>query len=105
MYATLDNKKIGSMGTLVEIRFDDLCFYERCGGGTFGSVYRALWQSQNMIVAVKRLLVLEKEVRVSSYLVGCNSLFTQLLLKKILLNDYLIITLYFFLKGLTFESP
>lgn len=47
---------------LVEIKFDDLIFYERCGGGTFGSVYRALWQSQNLIVAVKRLLVLEKEV-------------------------------------------
>ncbi|XP_059157082.1 mitogen-activated protein kinase kinase kinase 20-like [Physella acuta] len=68
MYAALDSKKIGSMGTLVEIRFDDLCFYERCGGGTFGSVYRALWQSQNMIVAVKRLLVLEKEAQVLSSL-------------------------------------
>ncbi|BFZ02299.1 hypothetical protein BsWGS_05338 [Bradybaena similaris] len=53
---------------LVEIRFDDLIFYERCGGGTFGSVYRALWQSQNVIVAVKRLLVLEKEAQVLSSL-------------------------------------
>ncbi|KAH9524917.1 hypothetical protein Btru_028249 [Bulinus truncatus] len=49
-------------GALLEISFNDLCFYERCGGGAFGSVYRALWQSQNMIVAVKRLLVLEKEL-------------------------------------------
>ena len=49
--------------TLVEISFNDLIFYERCGGGTFGSVYRAKWESQNMIVAVKRLLVLEKEVK------------------------------------------
>ncbi|RUS89057.1 hypothetical protein EGW08_003168, partial [Elysia chlorotica] len=55
-------------GTLVELSFNDLIFYERCGGGTFGSVYRALWQSQNMIVAVKRLLVLEKEAQVLSNL-------------------------------------
>ncbi|XP_050419090.1 mitogen-activated protein kinase kinase kinase 20 [Patella vulgata] len=51
-----------------ELDIDDLLFYERCGGGTFGSVYRALWKSQNMIVAVKRLLVLEKEAQVLSVL-------------------------------------
>ena len=50
-------------GELHEVELEDLLFYERCGGGTFGSVYRALWRSQNMIVAVKRLLVLEKEVK------------------------------------------
>ncbi|ESO97140.1 hypothetical protein LOTGIDRAFT_180583 [Lottia gigantea] len=51
-----------------EIDLDDLLFYERCGGGTFGSVYRALWKSKNMIVAIKRLLVLEKEAQVLSVL-------------------------------------
>ena len=65
-------------GTLVEIPFNDLIFYERCGGGTFGSVYRALWHSQNMIVAVKRLLVLEKEVKfvlmISMIRINTNSL-------------------------------
>ncbi|XP_005113408.1 mitogen-activated protein kinase kinase kinase 20, partial [Aplysia californica] len=55
-------------GVLVEISFDDLVFYERCGGGTFGSVYRALWRSTNLVVAVKRLLVLEKEAQVLSFL-------------------------------------
>ena len=49
-------------GELHEIDLEDLLLYERCGGGTFGSVHRALWRSQDMIVAVKRLLVLEKEV-------------------------------------------
>ena len=53
----------GGGGELHEVELEDLLFYERCGGGTFGSVYRALWRSQNMIVAVKRLLVLEKEVK------------------------------------------
>ncbi|XP_067650427.1 mitogen-activated protein kinase kinase kinase zak-1-like [Haliotis asinina] len=52
--------------TFCEIDIEDLVFYERCGGGTFGSVYRALWKSQNMIVAVKRLLMLEKEAQVLS---------------------------------------
>jgi hypothetical protein len=45
-----------------EIALDDLEFYERCGGGSFGSVYRAKWKSENIIVAVKKLLVLDKEV-------------------------------------------
>ncbi|KAK7109215.1 hypothetical protein V1264_013298 [Littorina saxatilis] len=55
-------------GELHEIELEDLLFYERCGGGTFGSVYRALWRSQNMVVAIKRLLVLEKEAQVLSAL-------------------------------------
>lgn len=49
--------------TFCEIAFDDLEFYERCGGGSFGSVYRAKWKSENIIVAVKKLLVLDKEVK------------------------------------------
>ena len=45
-----------------EIQYDDLEFFECCGNGSFGSVYRARWQSQDKVVAVKRLLKLEKEV-------------------------------------------
>ncbi|XP_062588420.1 mitogen-activated protein kinase kinase kinase 20-like [Saccostrea cucullata] len=51
-----------------EIDLDDLEFYERCGGGSFGSVYRAKWKSENIIVAVKKLLVLDKEAHVLSLL-------------------------------------
>ena len=50
------------MALMREVEPDDLEFYERCGGGTFGSVYRARWISQNREVAVKKLLVLDKEV-------------------------------------------
>lgn len=47
----------------VTIDFDDLEFFERCGGGSFGSVYRARWKSQEKEVAVKKLLTaLENEV-------------------------------------------
>lgn len=46
----------------LEVDFADLHFYERCGGGAFGSVYRANWKSLGLQVAVKKLLVLEKEV-------------------------------------------
>ncbi|KAL5007152.1 hypothetical protein ScPMuIL_015958 [Solemya velum] len=51
-----------------EIDFHDLEFFERCGGGTFGSVYRALWTSRKKEVAVKKLLVLDKEAEVLSVL-------------------------------------
>jgi len=44
-----------------EVDFDDLLFLEKCGGGTFGSVYRAIWKPFEMEVAVKKLLVLDKE--------------------------------------------
>lgn len=52
----------------VEVDFNDIEFYERCGGGAFGCVYRALWKSLNKIIAVKKLLVLEKEAQVLSLL-------------------------------------
>lgn len=50
--------------SFVQIRFDDLQFFENCGGGSFGSVYRARWISQDKEVAVKKLLKIEKEVKV-----------------------------------------
>ncbi|XP_052095562.1 mitogen-activated protein kinase kinase kinase 20-like [Mytilus californianus] len=56
------------MAAFYEIDFEDLEFYERCGGGSFGSVYRAKWKSENLIVAVKKLLVLDKEAQVLSVL-------------------------------------
>lgn len=51
-------------GPFVEIKSDDILFYENCGGGSFGSVYRARWLSQDKEVAVKKLLKIEKEVGV-----------------------------------------
>lgn len=50
--------------SFVQIKFDDLQFFENCGGGSFGSVYRARWISQDKEVAVKKLLKIEKEVKV-----------------------------------------
>ena len=44
-----------------EIKFEELTFHERCAGGSFGCVYRAHWKDKE--VAVKKLLVLEKEVK------------------------------------------
>ncbi|XP_020620971.1 mitogen-activated protein kinase kinase kinase MLT-like isoform X2 [Orbicella faveolata] len=52
----------------VTIDFDDLEFFEKCGGGAFGSVYRARWKSQDKEVAVKKLLSLGKEASILSML-------------------------------------
>ena len=46
----------------VEIDFADLEFFESLGSGSAGSVYRAFWKSREKIVAVKKLLIIEKEV-------------------------------------------
>lgn len=55
--------EMSSLGaSFVQIKFDDLQFFENCGGGSFGSVYRARWISQDKEVAVKKLLKIEKEV-------------------------------------------
>ena len=44
----------------LEINEDDLEMYERCGRGSYGSVFRGLWKSRNKIVAIKKLLQLEQ---------------------------------------------
>ncbi|XP_063789517.1 mitogen-activated protein kinase kinase kinase 20 isoform X1 [Pseudophryne corroboree] len=54
--------------SFVQIKFNDLQFYESCGGGSFGSVYRAQWLSQEKEVAVKKLLKIEKEAEILSVL-------------------------------------
>ncbi|KAG8559610.1 hypothetical protein GDO81_017393 [Engystomops pustulosus] len=54
--------------SFVQIKFNDLQFYESCGGGSFGSVYRAKWISQDKEVAVKKLLKIEKEAEILSML-------------------------------------
>nr|XP_020471784.1 mitogen-activated protein kinase kinase kinase MLT-like [Monopterus albus] len=60
---------MSSPGTsFVQIKHEDLLFYENCGGGSFGSVYRALWISQNKEVAVKKLLKIDKEAEILSVL-------------------------------------
>ncbi|XP_027444288.1 mitogen-activated protein kinase kinase kinase 20 isoform X2 [Zalophus californianus] len=60
---------MSSLGTsFVQIKFDDLQFFENCGGGSFGSVYRAKWISQDKEVAVKKLLKIEKEAEILSVL-------------------------------------
>ncbi|XP_061142891.1 mitogen-activated protein kinase kinase kinase 20 isoform X1 [Syngnathus typhle] len=55
-------------GSFVQITFDDIHFFENCGGGSFGSVYRARWISQDKEVAVKKLLKIENEAEILSVL-------------------------------------
>ncbi|TWW72686.1 protein kinase Npk [Takifugu flavidus] len=54
--------------SFVQIKHEDLLFYENCGGGSFGSVYRALWISRDKEVAVKKLLKIDKEAEILSVL-------------------------------------
>uniref|UniRef100_A0A8C5Q8K6 Protein kinase domain-containing protein n=1 Tax=Leptobrachium leishanense TaxID=445787 RepID=A0A8C5Q8K6_9ANUR len=54
--------------SFVQIKFNDLQFFESCGGGSFGSVYRAQWLPQDKEVAVKKLLKIEKEAEILSML-------------------------------------
>ena len=46
----------------LQVDISDLEFYERCGNGAFGCVYRARWVSRDKEVAVKKLLQLGNEV-------------------------------------------
>ncbi|KAM3865971.1 protein kinase Npk [Diretmus argenteus] len=60
---------MSSLGSsFVQIKHEDLLFYENCGGGSFGSVYRAVWISQDKEVAVKKLLKIDKEAEILSVL-------------------------------------
>ncbi|KAK0146910.1 Mitogen-activated protein kinase kinase kinase 20 [Merluccius polli] len=54
--------------SFVHIRFDDVVFHENCGGGSFGSVYRAHWIPHDKEVAVKKLLKIEIEAEILSVL-------------------------------------
>uniref|UniRef100_A0A674MCA9 Protein kinase domain-containing protein n=1 Tax=Takifugu rubripes TaxID=31033 RepID=A0A674MCA9_TAKRU len=54
--------------SFVQIKFDDILFHENCGDGSFGSVYRARWISQDKEVAVKKLLKIENEAEILSVL-------------------------------------
>uniref|UniRef100_A0A4W4ELL4 Protein kinase domain-containing protein n=1 Tax=Electrophorus electricus TaxID=8005 RepID=A0A4W4ELL4_ELEEL len=54
--------------SFVQIQFNDIHFYESCGGGSFGSVYRARWISQDKEVAVKKLLKIDAEAEILSVL-------------------------------------
>ena len=46
----------------VEVEFSDLEFHETLGRGSAGSVYRGVWRSKDMVVALKKLNILESEV-------------------------------------------
>ena len=51
-----------SKGPFVEIDINDLNFCERLGSGSSGTVYKGTWISEDKVVAIKKLLILEKEV-------------------------------------------
>jgi hypothetical protein len=50
----------------IEIDYDDLEIFERCGRGAYGSVFRGLWKSRNKTVAIKKLIQLENEAEILS---------------------------------------
>jgi hypothetical protein len=49
----------------VEVDFSDLEFHETLGRGSAGSVYRGVWKSKEKVVALKKLNLLESEVRIA----------------------------------------
>lgn len=50
------------MSAFCEVQFSDLELHEKCGAGTSGCVYRAIWKSQKRTVAVKKVLAFNTEV-------------------------------------------
>jgi hypothetical protein len=61
--SALDNEQSNDiLPDYLLVDIDDIEFYERCGNGSYGCVYRAKWISRNKEVAVKKLLQLENEV-------------------------------------------
>ena len=45
----------------LEILYEDIEFLEECGSGSFGSVFRANWKSEEKVVAVKKFGSLGKD--------------------------------------------
>ncbi|XP_037345189.2 mitogen-activated protein kinase kinase kinase 20 isoform X1 [Pungitius pungitius] len=66
--AECHDEMLSPSASFVQIKFDDVLFYENCGGGSFGSVYRARWITQDKEVAVKKLLKIENEAEILSVL-------------------------------------
>ncbi|XP_032821586.1 mitogen-activated protein kinase kinase kinase 20 [Petromyzon marinus] len=54
--------------SLIRIPFSDLEIGELCGGGSYGTVYRAIWVPQDKEVAVKKLLKFDREAEILSVL-------------------------------------
>ena len=54
------------MSQFCNIEYSDLSFLDKCDGGSFGSVYKALWVSQNRTVAVKKVLAFNTEVIITA---------------------------------------
>ncbi len=59
----LQQTTIQPLPDFLEVDISDLTFYERCGNGAYGAVYRAHWISRDKEVAVKKLLQLDNEVK------------------------------------------
>lgn len=80
--------------SFVTIDFDDLEFFEKCGGGAFGSVYRARWKSQDKEVAVKKLLSLGNEASsfsLSTWLLTLGQVYSLLIVFahwRLIAHDY-----------------
>uniref|UniRef100_UPI00358FC588 mitogen-activated protein kinase kinase kinase 20-like n=1 Tax=Myxine glutinosa TaxID=7769 RepID=UPI00358FC588 len=57
-----------AMHSVMKISLHDLEVHEMCGGGSFGSVYRATWKPRALTVAFKKLLSIGREAEVLSVL-------------------------------------
>ena len=81
---TADEKK------LLRIPYGDLDMTKVVGVGGFGVVYRAMWKSQRMIVAVKRIQHFETESQELGEEVGKQDLCQVCLLQFCLLSFHLL---------------